>query len=544
MIHRFTAEDRPLGAHRPTIRRLAFITLLAASIRLYISPSIALWYDEACTLLLSDYVSVPLRIFNPDYNIDPPLFLIIAWFWSGFLDLFPVSPGTYVYDYLLRVPTILFSTLAVPVTYFAGKALLVSIPGGSDSRGAAGLGQSEDRALLFASFLVAISPFQLYYAHELRSYSLFGLLGIISLWLFARALHHNRPTSWALLTFVLVLAFWNHFFAAWFVICIDVFLLITWKTSRHLYRTWAFWHVVVGLACIPPLYNAYQTSEIVSQITGQWIPPPDIKSLFITFKTFFAGYSPRSWAYWPIFLVASALCLLSIYGLRRRPRTLLLLLIWTFLPMVLSFLFWRTRTFSYYEIRLFIACGISAAILVGFGWSLLPRIVRVAALLAILTFTFYLSADTYAQRFHPLPEHRLGVRHKAHNRTAANYIEAQGTAQESIFHLSHVTLPAFRIYLPDFTQRHICLGQEQLSGFIGALPNLPLWQHLDMVPVPLANLDLNISSFWVVVSWWEPFNKPGDLTEVENRLRTQFVETDRREFFALTVVHFQKRSPT
>lgn len=521
---------------------LALVTFLAAALRLYISPRIGLWYDEACTLFLSEYVSNPTHLFNPDYNIDPPLFLIIAWFWRHFLDFFSVVPGTYLYDYLLRLPPIFFSILTVPTVYFAGRSLLAGSPTPSNLGPANGVTPEENKALFFAALLVAISPLQLYYAHELRSYSLFALLGTACLWLFTKALRDNKTSSWALLTLCLVLAFWNHFFAAWFFLCIDVYMLITWSTSRKCYRTWAFWHIVAGLACLPPLYNVYHTSEIVSHITGQWIPAPDVKSLFITFKAFFAGYSPRSWAYWPVFILASLLFCLGVWQLCGKRRALLLLLLWTGLPMIFAFLFWSTQEFSYYEIRLFIASSITASLLVGFGWTHLPRLLRIAAALAVLCFTAPLLADTYNQHFHPLPQHRLGVRHKADNRAAANYIALKGRPGESVFHLSHVTLPSFRVYLNGFPQTHICLGDEQVEGFIGALPNLPLWQHLDMVPVPLYDLDLSMPSFWLIISWWEPFNRPADLTEVERRLKEQFVEIDRHEFFAVSVLHFEKLS--
>lgn len=521
---------------------LGLITFLAAILRLCILPRIGLWYDEACTLFLSNYAADWRQLFNPDYNNDPPLFLLIILIWRRFLDLFPIQPAGYLYDYLLRLPSILFSILTVPAVYFAGRSILsTAFPRSADeTRESAPSG--DHPALLFASLLTAVSPMQLYYAHELRSYSLFALLGTLCLWCFAKAARDNRTTSWASLTLCLVLAFWNHFFAAWFFLCIDVYLLLTWRHNFRLYRNWAFWHVAAGIACLPPLYIAYRTSQIVSAITGQWIPAPGIKSLFITFKAFFAGYSPHAWAYWPVFLFMVLFFCLGIWNLRTRRKPLLLLLLWAGLAMVVSMAVWSRRDFSYYEIRLFVWAAIPAALLVGMGWQGLPRFLRSLSLVLILLFTVPLLADTYTQRFHPLPQHRLGVRHKADTRGAANYILQHGTQGESIFHASHVTLPSFRTYLPDDPQKHVCLGYEQLEGFIRAYPNLPLWQHLDMVPLPVAELHIEQRSFWLVISWWEPFERPSDLFQLEGWFQERYLQVDKHELYGITLIHFESRT--
>jgi len=530
-------EPARAWSHIPLL--LGLITLLAALLRLCILPRIGLWYDEACTLFLSDYAAHWRQLFNPDYNNDPPLFLIIILIWRRFIELLPVTPGSYLYDYLLRIPPILFSTLTVPAVYFAGRSVLSATSPISAGETQTNAPPRDHPALLFAALLTAISPIQLYYAHELRSYSLFALLGTLCLWCFAKASRDNRTSSWALLTICLVLAFWNHFFAAWFFLCIDVYLVLTWHQNLHLYRTWAFWHVVAGIACLPPLYIAYRTSQIVSAITGQWIPAPGIKSLFITFKAFFAGYSPHAWAYWPVFLSMTLLFCLGVWRLRARRQPLLLLLLWTALAMIVSMTVWSRRDFSYYEIRLFVWAAIPAALLAGAGWQGLPRFLRLLSLVLILAFTLPLLADTYTQRFHPLPQHRLGVRHKADTRGAANYILQHGTPGESVYHASHVTLPSFRAYLPDTPQKHVCLGYEQLEGFIHAYPNLPLWQHLDMVPVPLTELDIEQRSFWLVISWWEPFERPPDLRAIEEWFSQRFNELERKDFFGVTLIHLR-----
>lgn len=535
-----TGASVPAGVGKRMLPILLLMTLAGAVIRLLISPRISLWYDEANTLLFGNYAYDLLKLFNSDYNTDPPLFVLLTRLWSDIVDLLPWKPGSYAYDYLLRLLPAAFSILTIPATFWAGRSLFRFAPL-QDRSGNASQGiLLEDSVSLFAAFLVAISPLQVFYAHELRCYSLFALSGAVSLWLFTKALHDNKHTSWMLLSLCLALSFWNHFLAAWFFICIDLYLLLTFPSSKKYYLKWTIWHIVSGIACLPVLYLAWQTTEIINNIIYSWIPAPDIKTPFITFKAFFAGYSPRAWAYWPVFLICSGLCVLGAWRLRRHGRPLLLLILWTCLPVAVCAFLWRIRSFSYYEIRLFIWSAISASLLAGVGWARLPRALRLVTTAALLVLTLPLLADTYAQRIHPVPQHRLGVRHKAENRGATQALARRGTPGEPVFHASHITLSPFRIYQPDRFQKHVCLRPDQVDGFIAACPNEPQWRNLDMIPVPVEKLDLDVPSFWLVLSWWEPFEPPQDIIDLERWFQERFTEVERQTFFAVTLVRFKK----
>jgi len=536
-----SSESDTLTSTKHVFGIVLLITLAGAAVRLAIPGKISLWYDEANTLLFSNYAYDLLKLFNSDYNTDPPLFVLLTRLWHDIVVLLPWKPGTYAYDYLLRLLPAAFSILTVPATFGAGRSLFRYAPLQEDSGNAFGGISLENKTSLFAAFLVAISPLQVFYAHELRCYSLFGMLGALSLWLFTKALHDNKHTSWMLLAACLALSFWNHFLAAWFFICIDLYLLLTFPSSKKYYLKWAVWHLVAGVACLPVLYLAWQTSHIINNIIYSWIPAPDIKTPFITFKAFFAGYSPRAWAYWPVFLICSGFCVLGAWRLRRHGRSLLLLTLWTCLAVAVCAFLWRIRSFSYYEIRLFIGSAISASLLAGLGWAKLPRVQRLVTAVVVTALTLPLLADTYAQRIHPIPQHRLGVRHKADNRAAAEALARLGTPGEPVFHASHITLSPFRIYQPDRIQKHVCLRPDQVDGFIAACPNEPQWRNLDMIPVPVEKLDLDVPSFWLVLSWWEPFEPPQDVIDLEHWFQERFTEVDRQNFFAVTLVHFKAR---
>jgi hypothetical protein len=534
------SENRPT---RPLWWILLLIMLLGTILRLIVSPKISLWYDEANTLSFSTYGYDFLKLFNTDYNTDPPLFVIATRFWHDLIALLPFKPGSYGYDYALRGLPILFSILIIPATFMAGRVLFqkVGVSSGQNAVSSSGIARG-DQAALFAAFLIAISPFQLFYAHELRCYSLFALLSALSLWAFGVALKDNRHRSWMLLALCLTLSFWNHFIALWSFICIDLFFLFRWRSCKKYLGKWMFWQSIAGIFCLPVVYLAFHVTKIVNNILYTWTPAPDLKTPFITFKTFFAGYSPQAWAYWPLFLLCIFLCLLGLWRLRHSLNAFLLLLLWTTLAILCCALLWRIRSFSFYEIRLFIASAISAALLVAFGWSALPRSVAWISAALVIILTTPLLIDSYFPKIHPISQHRLGVRHKGENRHAAMTLEAQGAPDEPVFHSSHFTLPPFRVYLPEREQHYLCLRSDQVEGFVGAYPNPDQWHQLDMIPVPVEQFDLHLPAFWLVVSWWEPFEMPQEVLDLERWFQSNFQETERYSFFAVTLLHFKAKN--
>jgi hypothetical protein len=64
-----------------------------------------------------------------------------------------------------------------------------------------------------------------------------------------------------------------------------------------------------------------------------------------------------------------------------------------------------------------------------------------------------------------------------------------------------------------------------------------------MIPVPVEELNLDVPSFWLVLSWWEPFEPPQDVIDLEKWFTERFTEVDRQTFFAVTLVRFTKRVP-
>ncbi len=175
---------------------LALVTLLAAILRLYRLGHGGLWYDE---LIMARLTAGPWTPLWHDiwYDGRPPLYPILAWAVGRML-----GSG----DAELRLLSAGFGIAAVPALFAVGRRLFGT------------------RAGLIAAGLLAVSPYQIYYAQEHRYYALLLLLGIISAGFLLRAWRFGEPAttqirgrrwgSWILYILTSALMFYTHPIAA------------------------------------------------------------------------------------------------------------------------------------------------------------------------------------------------------------------------------------------------------------------------------------------------------------------------------------------
>ncbi len=149
--------SRPIeGRFAAPLRALAMpaaIAALALALRLYGLGDRPLWLDEIYTLKRA---AMPLSDLIADavVNLHSPLyFVLISWF---------VSFGTT--EWTLRLPSAIFGAAAAGMTGAVGR-----IVGG-------------ERAGAVAGLLMALSPYQVLYGQEARSYALLTCLVMIALW--------------------------------------------------------------------------------------------------------------------------------------------------------------------------------------------------------------------------------------------------------------------------------------------------------------------------------------------------------------------------
>lgn len=146
---------------------LGILILLAFGLHLYRLEAKSLWQDEGLSAYRASQ-SLPFIFSNtifiqgyPTHDTQPPLYFILLHL------VFRIAGRS---EFSGRFLSLLFSVLLVPTIYLTGKRLFGQ---------AAGIG---------ASSLAALSPLYLWYAQELRMYSLLVFLGLLSLYAILRAL--------------------------------------------------------------------------------------------------------------------------------------------------------------------------------------------------------------------------------------------------------------------------------------------------------------------------------------------------------------------
>jgi mannosyltransferase len=141
------------GLRNPYARLIA-ILLLAFALRLILLETRPLWYDDAFSVLLAERGPAAIAAGTAADTMPPGYYLMLyAW-----MNVFGQSPLA------MRMLSVALSMLIVAFVYAIG---------------ARGFGT---RTGMFAALFVALMPFQIYHAQELRMYTLLALGGCIFLY--------------------------------------------------------------------------------------------------------------------------------------------------------------------------------------------------------------------------------------------------------------------------------------------------------------------------------------------------------------------------
>jgi len=290
---------------------------------------------------------------------NPPLYFMIM---RGWVDLVPLAPGW------LRLPSALFSTVAVWPLYLIGKRL------------------SGTHAALIASLLFTLSGYHLGFAHEVRAYSLFTLLTILSVWQLLRLVDAG-PRAWGWLLLVNVLLVYTHFFG-WLVVGLQALFIFFAPELGNTWRAWLRMAVLLLVSYIPYGYIFFMRAG-TSIVEGTWLTSPQPEEVYNMLWR---------WSNAPV--IAVLLLLLIIHALVRqafRGTALRMGLLWTFVPLIGLFLlsYWVPVYLDRYLV--FAAPG--WALLVGTSLAMLPKRFTTPATL-LLSFGLFTSFKPWERSAH------------------------------------------------------------------------------------------------------------------------------------------------
>jgi 4-amino-4-deoxy-L-arabinose transferase-like glycosyltransferase len=293
---------------------VAAVLLLGLALRLFGLDAKSLWYDEAASLYFARQPLPDLIYLTMTRDTPPPLYYLAL---HGWLRVFGDSVAA------LRGLSALASVLCLPLLYALARALT-------------------DRATaLAATALLAVSPFQVWYAQETRMYALLALAGLASTLALVRLIQAPGRGRWLVYVVATAAMLWTHYLALFTLAGQALVVLVIglrWQPAPAV-RRWTWSAVLAGGATLLPWLPAFLVqSRTYSRF---WIPLATPEQLERALWEYSALYAP----YWrlpldrPLPIVAGFLALAAVgaVALRRQRVAWLLPVALAVLPVALAY---------------------------------------------------------------------------------------------------------------------------------------------------------------------------------------------------------------
>jgi 4-amino-4-deoxy-L-arabinose transferase-like glycosyltransferase len=389
---------------------LAAILLLAFGLRLYRLGAESLWYDETVSVHLASK-GLPDLVAHTAGDIHPPGYYVLLRAWTRLA-------GSS--DFAVAFPSLFFGVLLVALVYWLATKVLGA------------------RAGMLAAFVVAISPYNIWYSQEVRMYTLgaalgMGVLGAVLHLVAAPASRRTTLFRWlAVYAVCSALGLWALYYFAFLLVAVNLMVGLWWLAGWRRRRAGAGWlgRWLLAQAAVLLLYAPW-ISMAWRQATNPPVPPwrgltalGDV--LVETWSALSLGQSVVPGRVWPVLLLFGALFVL---GLLYRPTPVWsaerghlrgpaeawperwLLVGYVFLPMLLIYL--ASFITPLYHVRYAFTFSTPFYIIIGAGLAWLWQRWRVAGWL-VLAVMVVLSGISF-QAYHADPQyvsddHRAAVR--------------------------------------------------------------------------------------------------------------------------------------
>ncbi len=231
---------------RPTSLVVMASMVVGGAIRLDVPRG--LWLDEAISVSEAKmpYGAMIHRLATTD--VHPPLYFTVLW---ASIRLIGVG------DFAVRVPSIWFGIVLIPLVYLLGKEAY------------------DRRTGAVAAVLVAVAPYTVWYSQEARMYSMLMVFSVLALWAQLRIFHRGGWYPWVVYTLASVAMIATQYFGIWQLVVQQLVFVgaIVVRFRRRdrpgiLLRAWLF-SVVPMLVALVPLGLLMKQQFSIHQATGQ-----------------------------------------------------------------------------------------------------------------------------------------------------------------------------------------------------------------------------------------------------------------------------------
>lgn len=428
------------------------ILLLGVGLRLYKLGENSLWGDEAIFVFFraifnSGHFLGNLKILwnlicnealgNANYGYS-----IFSTAWSYFVKS----------EFMLRLSSVIFGVTGIIFIYQVGKIFF------------------DKKTGLIAAFILAISPFHIFYSQEFRMYTITPLLALTSVYFLRRFQQNGRYKF--LFGYVIshALNFYTHIVTILVLFAQIIFFLFFKKKYKSLLKKWIMGNLVLMSLIIPGMtltvIEFIRNINIETFFSFTITPVSQFKAIQLllpiyTFKNFSIGYtaSPQVWI--PALLLFFILFVWSILNIKDR-EVLYLCLFCLFIPV---FIMYAGRRFLYAD-RYLISSSVFLYLIISNGIARFRRRYILSTLMLIIIFNIFSLNNLYKNCL-PCPyEQRYAVHEKSASREAVAYIVNNCREGDIIFHTDTTITLSFEYYLHYyFKQAHDRVVDKGERGF-------------------------------------------------------------------------------
>jgi len=247
-------------SRRAVILILSGIIVIALGLRLYGLDKQSLWYDE----IIEETAFQRLFLhFNPNMPPEntPPLnsfFIYLA------KQIFSGS------DFALRTMPFIFGLISVPLLFLLARQLF------------------NEKVGLIASFLLAISPFHIWYSQDARMYALQWMLALVSLIYFVKAMEKPSRGNYIGYGISTVAGLYTHQLTIFLVLLQGLYLLLFMRTYKSQFFKWIGTFSMVVILYLP--WIIYSLTSLMDRPAG-FSKEANLKAILYTIYTYSAGFS-------------------------------------------------------------------------------------------------------------------------------------------------------------------------------------------------------------------------------------------------------------
>ena len=314
----FNVRRSALSALRPTWLMVAFVAVAFALRIRHLGVSDLTFDESASAFNAGQPYREMFRYLLGAFHELPPGYYVLLRAWT-----FIAGRG----EFALRYPSVILGVLSIPLIYRIGRRGLGS-----------GVG-------VLAALILALQPFHIYYSQDARPYSLMVAEALLMIYFFDRLCHDPRARWWLAFGLMGALAVLTHYWMAFIVAALCVYLLLHLRAHWQLALPWFGGLAAVGIVMLGWLITSRAGRLVWRTLRGiSWLGfvnrlAPAERMLFDVVFGPIQHLSPEWWA----FIVVAVVSGMAVAVFYRRWKTLApggawLLPAWLLVPTLLLIL--------------------------------------------------------------------------------------------------------------------------------------------------------------------------------------------------------------